>query len=100
MTGNKESVLFVGGPWDGHRRVIEARPPKYHVALHSMASAIGVYYDPRPEYIDVNHVTYTRIALANDAVVYLVDAEKAEQEYHNDRRGYAIRELLKGYRNF
>ena len=99
MAGESEPVLFVGGPWDGKRRVIESRPYQYEVSLHSMAQPYGPYYEPKYEVVDIHRAVYKRYPLAEGAVVYLHEGDRAWRDERQDTRGFIIRTLLQGYRN-
>lgn len=95
-----ESVLFVGGPWDGDWRTLEHQHRYYDVAVHALGYPYGTKADDR----DVvgpcmTRVTYERVPFAG-RVFFLAD-DRPEWERRKDQSHIVERllaRLSEGYR--
>lgn len=92
MTASDNIALFVGGPWDGRRRVVYDRLPYVHVPIPQPMSAAAYQYgagnDPRPA--ERREARYRRVELPHVYVaLYVLDSIPWER---------IIDELVTGYR--
>jgi len=100
-TGHGNNVLFVGGPWDGQRRVMDHLPQRFYVEVLTKVSddidmsSDNIKGEAKSGPIENTKVAYAKIE-ALGQVFYKSIPSKDWRRYPTNELGI---ELFKGYKN-
>jgi len=89
-----EPVLFIGGPWDAMRRVMEHEYPNYHVSYSPLPSVPPTYVNPQLDLFSIQSFRYDKVR-ALGQTFYIAPPEPWEREEHPVYR--IIARLFEGY---
>ncbi len=91
------SVLFVGGPWDGQRRIMDHTPSRFYVeSLTKVSDDIDEKTgDAKPGPIEASKVQYAKIDVLGQ-VFYKAMPSDDWRRFPTNELGI---ELFKGYKN-
>lgn len=100
-----EAVLFIGGPWDGQRRMLRGGHPLWSVAVGPTLAAgyedlAFRKLDEQQVAVPYTQVTYERFKMPGDVIVYVVKPEPYTPNSLEHPYVRIIQQLAEGYRNF